>query len=86
MYKRQLVSMAFVKDGRLYSHNARIMKPAPEKKLQLKWTKMCIRDSMQTYQSLLKAYDTETEREGWLLTGIDALNYLYRNFSGNFSG
>ena len=24
---------------------------------------------MQTYQSLLKAYDTETEREGWLLTG-----------------
>lgn len=40
---------------------------------------------MQTYQSLLKAYDTETEREGWLLTGIDALNYLYRNFSGNFS-
>ena len=40
---------------------------------------------MQTYQSLLKAYDTETEREGWLLTGIDALNYLYCNFSGNFS-
>ena len=40
---------------------------------------------MQTYQSLLKAYDTETEREGWLLTGIDALNCLYRNFSGNFS-
>lgn len=40
---------------------------------------------MQTYQSLLKAYDMETEREGWLLTGIDALNYLYRNFSGNFS-
>lgn len=40
---------------------------------------------MQTYQSLLKAYDTEAEREGWLLTGIDALNYLYRNFSGNFS-
>lgn len=40
---------------------------------------------MQTYQSLLKAYATETEREGWLLTGIDALNYLYRNFSGNFS-
>ena len=40
---------------------------------------------MQTYQSLLKAYDTETEREGWLLTGVDALNYLYRNFSGNFS-
>ena len=40
---------------------------------------------MQAYQSLLKAYDTETEREGWLLTGIDALNYLYRNFSGNFS-
>ena len=40
---------------------------------------------MQTYQSLLKAYDTETEREGWLLTGIDALNYLYSNFSGNFS-
>ena len=40
---------------------------------------------MQTYQSLLKTYDTETEREGWLLTGIDALNYLYRNFSGNFS-
>ena len=40
---------------------------------------------MQTYQSLMKAYDTETEREGWLLTGIDALNYLYRNFSGNFS-
>ena len=40
---------------------------------------------MQTYQSLLKAYDTETEREGWLLTGIDALNNLYRNFSGNFS-
>lgn len=40
---------------------------------------------MQTYQSLLKAYDTETEREGWLLTGIDALNYLCRNFSGNFS-
>lgn len=40
---------------------------------------------MQTYQFLLKAYDTETEREGWLLTGIDALNYLYRNFSGNFS-
>lgn len=40
---------------------------------------------MQTYQSLLKAYDTETEREGWLLTGIDALNYLYRNYSGNFS-
>ena len=40
---------------------------------------------MQTYQSLLKAYDTETAREGWLLTGIDALNYLYRNFSGNFS-
>ena len=40
---------------------------------------------MQTYQSLLKAYDTETEREGWLLTGIDALNYLYRNFTGNFS-
>ena len=40
---------------------------------------------MQTYQSLLKAYDTETDREGWLLTGIDALNYLYRNFSGNFS-
>lgn len=40
---------------------------------------------IQTYQSLLKAYDTETEREGWLLTGIDALNYLYRNFSGNFS-
>ena len=40
---------------------------------------------MQTYQSLLKAYDTETEREGWLLTGIDALNYLYRNISGNFS-
>ena len=40
---------------------------------------------MQTYQSLLKAYETETEREGWLLTGIDALNYLYRNFSGNFS-
>ncbi len=40
---------------------------------------------MQTYQSLLKVYDTETEREGWLLTGIDALNYLYRNFSGNFS-
>ena len=40
---------------------------------------------MQTDQSLLKAYDTETEREGWLLTGIDALNYLYRNFSGNFS-
>lgn len=40
---------------------------------------------MQTYQSLLKAYDTETEREGWLLTGIDVLNYLYRNFSGNFS-
>lgn len=40
---------------------------------------------MQTYQSLLKAYDTETERDGWLLTGIDALNYLYRNFSGNFS-
>lgn len=40
---------------------------------------------MQTYQSLLKAYDTETERVGWLLTGIDALNYLYRNFSGNFS-
>ena len=40
---------------------------------------------MQTYQSFLKAYDTETEREGWLLTGIDALNYLYRNFSGNFS-
>ena len=34
---------------------------------------------------MLKAYDTETEREGWLLTGIDALNYLYRNFSGNFS-
>lgn len=33
-----LVSLAFVKDGRLYSHNARIMKPAPEKKLQLKWT------------------------------------------------
>ena len=40
---------------------------------------------MQTYQSLLKVYDTETEREGWLLTGVDALNYLYRNFSGNFS-
>lgn len=40
---------------------------------------------MQTYQYLLKAYDTETEREGWLLTGVDALNYLYRNFSGNFS-
>ena len=40
---------------------------------------------MQTYQSLLKVYDTETEREGLLLTGIDALNYLYRNFSGNFS-
>lgn len=40
---------------------------------------------MQAYQSLLKAYDTETEREGWLLTGIDALNYLYRHFSGNFS-
>ena len=40
---------------------------------------------MQTYQSLLKAYDTETEREGWLLTAVDALNYLYRNFSGNFS-
>lgn len=40
---------------------------------------------MQTYQSLLEAYDTETEREGWLLTGVDALNYLYRNFSGNFS-
>ena len=42
-------------------------------------------DVLQTYQSLLKVYDTETEREGWLLTGIDALNYLYRNFSGNFS-
>ena len=40
---------------------------------------------MQTYQSLLKVYDTETEREGWLLTAVDALNYLYRNFSGNFS-
>ena len=40
---------------------------------------------MQAYQSLLKAYDTETEREGWLLTAVDALNYLYRNFSGNFS-
>ena len=40
---------------------------------------------MQVYQSLLKAYDTETEREGWLLTAVDALNYLYRNFSGNFS-
>lgn len=34
---------------------------------------------------MLKAYDTETEREGWLLTAVDALNYLYRNFSGNFS-
>ncbi|MBO5507693.1 MAG: alpha-2-macroglobulin, partial [Bacteroides sp.] len=33
-----LVSLAFVKDGRLYSHHAQIMKPAPEKKLQLKWT------------------------------------------------
>ena len=40
---------------------------------------------MQVYQSLLKAYDTEMEREGWLLTAVDALNYLYRNFSGNFS-
>ena len=28
-----LVSMAFVKDGRLYSHNARIMKPAPEEEV-----------------------------------------------------
>jgi hypothetical protein len=25
---------------------------------------------MQAYQSLLKAYDTETEREGWMLTEI----------------
>lgn len=40
---------------------------------------------MQTYQSLLKAYDAETDRSGWLLTGIDALNFLHRNFSGDFS-
>ena len=43
-----LVSMAFVKDGRLYSHNARIMKPAPEKKLQLKWT--TFRDKLRSGQ------------------------------------
>lgn len=40
---------------------------------------------MQIYQSLLKAYDTETNRSAWLLTGIDALNYLYRHDSQNFS-
>lgn len=40
---------------------------------------------MQTYQSLLKAYDTEGDRSGWLLAGIDALNFLHRNFSDKFS-
>lgn len=39
---------------------------------------------MHIYQSLLKAYDTEADRSGWLLTGIDALNYLSRNFSEDF--
>lgn len=39
---------------------------------------------MQVYQSLLMAYDTETDRSAWLLTGIDALNYLYRFFPQNF--
>lgn len=40
---------------------------------------------MQIYRSLLKAYDTETDRPAWLLTAIDALNYLYRHDSQNFS-
>lgn len=40
---------------------------------------------MQTYQSLLKAYDTETDRAAWLLTGIDALDYLHSFFPSNFS-
>lgn len=39
---------------------------------------------MQTYQSLLKAYDTDADRPAWLLTGIDALNYLSHSFSSNF--
>lgn len=40
---------------------------------------------MQTYQSLLKAYDTETDRAAWLLTGIDVLDYLHSFFPSNFS-
>ncbi|WP_455671438.1 alpha-2-macroglobulin family protein [Phocaeicola sp.] len=40
---------------------------------------------MQTYQSLLKTYDTPNDRDAWLLTGIDALDYLYRTFPGQFS-
>lgn len=40
---------------------------------------------MQIYQSLLKAYDTPAYRSACLLTGIDALNYLYRYFSSEFS-
>ena len=33
-----MVSVAFVKDGQLYGHYARITKPEPDKELQLKWS------------------------------------------------
>lgn len=39
---------------------------------------------MQVYQSLLKTYDSDAERAGWLLTGIDALEYLHYRFPENF--
>lgn len=41
--------------------------------------------TLQIYQSLLKAYDTDAVRAAWLLTGIDALTYLYRSFSSCFT-
>lgn len=37
-----------------------------------------------TYQALLEAYDKEAERSGWLLTGIDLLNYLHNRFPSHF--
>lgn len=41
---------------------------------------------MQVYQSLLKAYDRQGSHAAYLLTGIDALQYLNGNFDENFSG
>ena len=40
---------------------------------------------MQVYQSLLNVYDTDVYRAAWLLTGIDALDYLFRSFPLDFS-
>ncbi len=40
---------------------------------------------LQTYQSLLKAYDTEENRSAWLLTGIDALGYLAETYPSVFT-